>query len=234
MDLELFKNLEKNIDIAKETNLFSKVVENVVEKGAVYVIKALPIQENVQDILVDVTKVLKTKSFSKVVQTAVTSSIREGMEMLGTPISILKDVRKITNVAKKGGLKAALCTSLDITFEKYIKNNLLSDIIDDFKTNIKEFINSKEFDRKLNMNVEKVAVKQDAVKQIIKDWKESYEEFNIEKLDSNYAKLNELSLFINRDGSLKYDVNFINNAMKLIHNNENKLTPIQIEFCKTV
>ena len=204
MDLELFKNLEKNIDIAKETNLFSKVVENVVEKGAVYVIKALPIQENVQDILVDVTKVLKTKSFSKVVQTAVTSSIREGMEMLGTPISILKDVRKITNVAKKGGLKAALCTSLDITFEKYIKNNLLSDIIDDFKTNIKEFINSKEFDRKLNMNVEKVAVKQDAVKQIIRDWKESYEEFNIEKLDSNYAKLNELSLFINRDGSLKY------------------------------
>ena len=234
MDLELFKNIERNLDIAKETNLFAKVVENVVEKGAIYVVKSLPIQENIKDILVDVTGALKTRSFSSIVQTAVTSSVREGMEILGAPISILKDVRKVTTVAKKGGLRDALCSAIDITLDKYIKNNLLSDIIDDYKSNIKGFINSKEFDRKLNMGVEKVALKQDEAKQVIQDWKLSYENFNIEDLKNNFDKLNSLSLFTNKDGSLTTDINFINNVMKFVKEKQGKLTPVQLDFCKTV
>lgn len=125
MELELVKNKELEIDKYKEKQAFDKVVENVIDRGTDYILKAMPIQENIKDILIDVKKSLKSKDFSKIVQTAVTSSLREGLEIIGAPINIIKDLNKIKNIAFKGGLKQALCAGIDIVTNKYLKGNIL-------------------------------------------------------------------------------------------------------------
>ena len=232
MDLELVNNLTKSLDINKETKLFSKSVESIIEKGAVYVLKAMPIQENVRDILIDITKSLKTKKFSNIVQTAVTSSVREGLEFLETPISIIKDVKKVVDISKKGGLREALCSAIDITFNKYIKNNLLSDVIGEYRDDIKSFINSKEFDRQLSKATNLIEMKQQGIMGVIDNWKKCYEDSNINDLKLNFEKLKKSTKIINRVPDLKNEFNFINNVMEFVNNKQYKLTPIQLEFCK--
>lgn len=228
------KNISNTIDISKESKLFTKAVENVIEKGAGYIVRALPIQENVKDVLIDVTGVLKTRSFSKIVQTAVTSSIREGAEFLSTPLAVIKDIKKVTEMAKKGGLREGLCSAIDITFDKYIKNNLISDVIKNYKDEIKRFINSKEFDRQLTLNIEKIASKQDNIKTLIEDWKVNYRKLDISGLNNKIQELTKLNPYIAKMPHYKQEFKYIRNITDFVNSNKTQLTQKQLEFCKNL
>jgi hypothetical protein len=236
MELEILKSLNKNldIDVSKEKQAFDKVIVNVIDKGTDYILKAMPIQENIKDILIDVKKSFKTKDFVKIVQTAVTSSVREGLEILGTPINILKDINKIKDAAFKGGLRQALVAGIDIISNKYLKGNILGDTISKFMEDTKDFINSKRFTIKIDEDIRKVAMKQEKFKVLCSQWYKAYDKMDLTSLN-DIAK--EISLK-QKTSVMSNDVmkaaKIILNMTEFVNNKKDKLSLTQLDVCKSL
>ncbi len=234
MNLELVNDLIKDIDLSKETKTFGKIVTEVINRGSEYVIKAMPIQDNIKDVLIDVNKSLQTKDFGKIVHTAVTSSVREGIEFISAPIDIVKDISKITDVALKGGLREGLSAAVDIVLDKHIKNNLLADVISNYKEDIKNFINSKNFTNKLSGVIEKMQEKQNSIKSLFESWKENYENFDLNKINELFSEIKSKKNVISSSSFLKNEFKFINNVMEFVNNKQEKLSEFQLETCRII
>lgn len=234
MDIDILKDLAKNINLGKEAKEFGKVVEGVVLNGAQYVIKALPIQENVKDVLVDVAKVLKTKDFSKIVDTAITSSIKEGMEFLGIKSISKANVREVLDIAKKGGLRENLCATFDITFKPFIANNLFGDTISKFVDDVKTFLGGKSFDVAMNKAIDKIIAAKEKVKNVFNKWEEAYKNFNLKDVTEIFKSMSTFNKTINQDHLLTEQYNQIKNIMDFVKINQCKLTDTQYNFCKNI
>ena len=125
-EIEISSNkieLEKELDIEsnRNVNTFSNIVCSVVDKGVNYAIKVLPIGDGLKDVALDVKEALKTNDFKHIVKTAISSSIREGLEFVGMPFNVLKNINTMKDVALKGGLTKALSAGIDIVCNKYLK-----------------------------------------------------------------------------------------------------------------
>lgn len=236
MEVELTKNLSKSLDIdlSKEKQAFDKVVVNVIDKGTDYILKAMPIQENVKDILIDVKKSFKTKDFSKIVQTAVSSSVREGLELLGTPINMIKDVNKIKEAAFKGGLRQGLVAGIDIVSNKYLKGNILGDVVAKFLDETKNFINSKRFAMKIDDDIRKLIVKQDKFKVLCANWYKAYDQMDLPTLNDIAKQIStkQKTSIINSD--IMKAAKIILNMTEFVNNKKDKLSLAQLDICKSL
>jgi len=236
MELDIVKNINKNLDIdlAREKQAFDKIIVNVIDKGTDYILKAMPIQENLKDILLDVKKSFKTKDFTKIVQTAVTSSLREGLEIIGTPINIIKDVNKIKEAAFKGGLRQALVAGIDIFTDKYLKGNILGDVIAKFTEETKDFINSKRFAMKIDEDIRKVTLKQEKFKILCSEWYKAYDKMDLVSLN-NIAKeitTKQKTSLMNND--IMKATKIILNMTQFVNNKKDKLSLTQLDVCKSL
>jgi len=146
---ELTKELELDSGLKAIANELQTGVAKTVDKAANYVIKAMPIPDCAKDILIDVKDALKTKDIKEIFSTAVKSSIREGMEVLGFKTSTIKNVLNLSEAATKGGLAISLKNAIDLISEKFLKNNLAGNYISSFFEKLKEFIQSNKFVEKL-------------------------------------------------------------------------------------
>lgn len=233
------KDLVKDIDINKEIDpqlyknrqAFEEVIGNVVDKGGDYIIKALPINDGVKDILIDVKKAFKTKDFKEIIKTAVNSSIREGLEMLSIPKNVIKDITKIKDIALKGGLRQALSAGIDIVIDKYFKNNLFSNVIGEFVKKTKDFLFSNSFKEKITAGMDKILNKKKEFENLCKNWNDSYEKFDLDAI-------NEIAKQIEKKGKeVKFDIEsikdnkIIQNMTKLINVKKEKLSQIQLQIC---
>jgi len=236
MELDIVKNINKNLDIdlSKEKQAFDKIIVNVIDKGTDYILKAMPIQENLKDILLDVKKSFKTKDFATIVQTAVTSSLREGLEIIGTPINVIKDINKIKDAAFKGGLRQALAAGVDIFTDKYLKGNILGDVIVKFRDETKDFINSKRFAIKIDDDIRKVAVKQEKFRTLCSDWYKAYDKMDLVSLN-NIAKdisTKQKTSLMNTD--ITKAAKIILNMTQFVNNKKDKLSSTQLDVCKSL
>lgn len=233
-DLDVNLDLNSNLEIATQKSNFSKIVNDVIDKGTSYVIKALPVNKGVKNILLNVKEAFKTKDFKEIVKVAINSSIKEGLEMVGMPVSVIKDITKLKDIALKGGLKQALVAGIDITANKYLKNNLFADILKDFFDRTKQFLNSNEFLVKIDNGISKLKQKVDNFKKLCDNWNKSYQVFDL-------AKLNDLSERIKKYRYSKIlDYNDLNktkvipNITTLANTKKSKLSNTQLEVCETL
>lgn len=236
MEIDITKNIDKNmnLDFCREKGALEKVVINVIDKGTDYILKAMPIQENVKDILIDVKKSFKTKDFSKIVQTAVTSSVREGLEILGTPINVIKDINKVKDIAFKGGLRQALIASIDIVSNKYLKGNILGDVVDKFLGETKNFINSKRFSIKIDEDIKKAIDKQEKFKVLCSEWYKAYDKMDLESLNviAKEISIKQKTNVISND--IMKAAKIILNMTEFVNNKKDKLSLAQLDICKSL
>lgn len=233
-ELNLDKLNKIDLDISSTKNNFEKVINSVIEKGSDYVIKAMPINNSLKDILVDVKNAFKTKDFKQIMKTAINSSIREGLEIVGAPISVIKDVNKIKDIALQGGLKQAISAGIEIIEKKYIKNNIFSDVIKTFFDKTKDFINSNMFHIKINDGIKKIKEKLNSFKELSKKWYEFYDKFDLDNLNNVSKKLNEYKKVLSLDKQSLKENDIIQNMTELINNKKDKLSQIQLQMCKTL
>lgn len=241
-NLNQSNDLVKNIDIDKQVDpqlvknrqAFENVVSNVLDKGGDYVIKALPINDSVKDILIDVKKAFKTKDFKEIIKTAINSSIREGLEMLKIPKNVLSDITKIKDIALKGGLSQALSAGIDIVANKYLKNNLFANVIGDFVKKTKDFLFSNTFKLKIDAGISKILDKTKDFKKLCDNWYESYEKFDVESINTLAKKINrkEKEVVLNEENMKENST--IQNMTKLINTKKEKLSPIQLQICNSL
>ncbi len=242
IELANSKNLLKNIDIEKDIELsiernkssFLDIAGNVVDKGANYVIKAMPVNDHIKDILLDVKSAFKTKDFKEILKTALNSSIREGLEILGAPKNILKDINNIKNVSIKGGFREGISAAIDIVTKKYLKNNLGLTFITDFLDKTKSFIFSKDFTNKIGSGISKLFEKVQKYKDKCKEWFKSYDSFDIDSMNSISSYLNRNKNKAWLDKECQNQNSTIQNMMELINVKNEKLTPIQMQICSNL
>ncbi|MEG2348703.1 MAG: hypothetical protein RSB67_03545 [Clostridia bacterium] len=240
INLDLVKqnslNFDNKIDfeLNKSKDAFSDVVREVIDKGADYAIKAMPINDSLKDILIDVKKAFKTKDFKNIVKTAIGSSLREGMEILNIPRNVISDVNKIKDIAFKGGLSGALSAGIDIVTKKYLKNNIFAPTINRFLNSIKDFVFSKTFKEKLDRGISNIFDRISKYKDVCKQWYQAYDKFNIDEMNIIAKKLKYTANKVSSNMDCLTENNIIQNMTSLINTKKEKLSKIQLQICNNL
>ena len=186
------------------------------------------------NILVDVKKSLKTNDFKEIVNTAIGSSINEGLKVLQLPKNVIKDISNITKITLKGGLLEGINAGIDIIVNKYFKNNLFFNIIKEFKDKLKGFVGSSYFKLNIENGIDKIVKKTNKYKNVCNEWLEAYDKFDLEKINSLAKKLNlsKKDVILNEE-CIKQN-NIIQNITKLVNNKKGKLSNIQLQICNNL
>ena len=166
--------------------------------------------------------------------TALTSSIKEGLEIAGVPEKNISEINKMVEAAFKGGLSNCINIGIDIvsTTKKY--GNIFYNYIDDFFGDLKSFISSTEFKKKIDLNVEKCMNKVDDFKELCNDWYDAYDNFDLRQIKEIANKLNKLKYKVNFNNDCINENNIIQNITELVNVRKQKLTKTQYDICSSL
>ncbi|MBR5227414.1 MAG: hypothetical protein IKV94_02110 [Clostridia bacterium] len=231
---EISLELNGNSRIATMTEQLSTGVGKAVDKAASYIIKSLPIPDCAKDILVDVKDALKTKDIKSIFSTAVKSSVREGLELLGLNKKSIKDIMNLKDIAAKGGLIFKIKNSIQIVANNFLKNNLTDNYVFKFFSSLKEFVQSGKFMDKLNGVLRKMLEKKDKFLEQIKKWYTSYENLDFESMTNIAQKLKRQNDVLELYPDCAKENSVIQNVTKMANNKNDKLSEIQLQLCNTL
>jgi len=223
---------DKRIGILKDD--LSDVAMNALDKAANYVIKAMPIPDAMKDILKDIKLAIKTKDLKGIISTAVNSSVREGLEILGVSKSTIKNLKDLSNLANKGGFITLLKNGVDIVSKSFLKNNLVGDYVYKFFDELKQYILSRDFMKKLNSLVEKLSQKKDEFLNKCEEWYKSYKIMDVQNINLIAEELNNDKYAINRYEECKKENNIIQNMTAMVNNKNGLLSVEQQRLCEVI
>lgn len=223
-------DLEKNIEsMKKETGT---VISNLVDRFASYAIKSMPVADGVKDILIDVKNVFKKKDFKNLISTVISSSLREGLEALGTPIKIIKDINKLGEIIKKGGLINGVVASIEIVANKYMKNNILGEYVETFFEKVKDGVKSRDFITKLDGHLAKTEIKKTNFKELCDAWYDAYNKMDNNEINKIANAIATNKVLKGANAKIKSENRIIQNMTKLINNKNEKLSHEQLQLCQ--
>lgn len=234
IELENNINNENKIEIENNISEFSKIVGNVVLSAGKYVMKSLNLDNNNKIYVQELVDELRRKDFKQVVKTALNASINDGIEVSKIGKEKLVDINTLKNVSLKGGLNVLLSAGVDIVMNKFLKNNLLGNIMKKFVVDLKNFIMNKEFDRKIENFVDKLKTKVTKFNELCTQWYKSYENLDISKINEVEEKIKNYSSKVSDNANCVNEANIISNMTKLVNTTQKKLTDFQMQLCQTI
>lgn len=219
-----------NIEIEKNKEEVMNIIGKIVDKGGNYVIKSMPINNHIKEVLLEVKKVINEKDFMQILKTAISSSINEGMQILGIKERDIGQIDKFVDTAFKGGLTNAINLAIEIaaTGKKY--GNIFYNYIDDFFSKLKSFVGSKDFKKKVYNNIERCLDKVDNFKELCNDWYDAYDSFNMDEIKDIAGKLNKLKSKVSFNNDCINENTIIQNMTELVNRRKKKLSPIQYDI----
>ena len=234
--ISLNKDIDEKLSFQEERNRneYSNTVAKVVDNSIGYIIKALPVNENIKQIALDVKDAFKTGDFKEIVKIAVKSSIKEGLEILNLPKNVISDIIKISKIAFSGGLSSALSAGIDIISKKYLKNNIFSSVLFKITNEMKNYVFSKDFKIKIDNNINKLLEKNNKFNDLCQKWYESYEKFDLFNMNSLCKSIKNMQKHIVNDKDCKVQSDIIENMTNLINTKNSKLSPIQMQICNNI
>ena len=234
--ISLNKDIDEKLSFQEERNRneYSNTVAKVVDNSIGYIIKALPVNENIKQIALDVKDAFKTGDFKEIVKTAVKSSIKEGLEILNLPKNVISDITKISKIAFSGGLSSALSAGIDIISKKYLKNNIFSSVLFKITNEMKNYVFSKDFKIKIDNNINKLLEKNNKFNDLCQKWYESYEKFDLFNMNSLCKSIKNMQKHIVNDKDCKVQSDIIENMTNLINTKNSKLSPIQKQIYNNI
>ena len=207
----------KDVEIERNSKEVRSIIKNIVDKGANYVIKSMPVNEHIKNILKDVKKVIK-----------------EGIEILNIPEENITEIDNFIDTAFKGGLPNAINLGLEIVGASKKYGNIFYNYIEDFFTTLKNFICSDEFKKKVYGNVNKCLDKVDQFKDLCTDWYIAYDNFNLDNLKDIANKLNKLKPQVDFNSECVNENNVIQNMTQFADRRKGKLTKFQYDICRNL
>lgn len=215
-------------------NDLSNAAEKAIDNASKYIIKAMPVPDAVKDILIDVKDSLKTKDIKQVVSTAVKSTVREGLELMGLSTSSINSLMELKNVASKGGLITSLKNGIEIVAKNYLKNNIVGDFMYDFFDKLKNYIMNKEFGKSLTNIINKLEEKKEKFLKKCEEWYNAYKNMNMEKLNIVATELNSNNYVLSRYTDCVKENNIIQNMTAMVNNKNNLLTENEKRLCQVI
>ena len=119
-------------EIEKNKEKLKEILLKIINKGSNYVIRGMPINNHIKEILINTKEALKEEDFNNVIKIAITSSIKEGLEILGKDSKELNGIENITDIAFNGGLVKSLNLGVDMVENMKKYGNLFYNYIEDF------------------------------------------------------------------------------------------------------
>ncbi len=223
-----------NEEIEKNKEEVINIISNILDKGSNYVIKSMPINSHIKEILIDVKKVIKDKEFSQILKVAVSSSIKEGMEISKVSEKNIKEIGKIVDTAFNGGLTNAINLGIDVISVAKKYGNIFGNYIEDFFSNLKNFVSSTEFKKKVYNSINKCIDKVDNFKELCNDWYDAYDNFNLKDIGDIAGKLNKMKTKVQFDTNCINENTIIQNMTELVNRRKKKLTPFQLDICSNL
>lgn len=220
-----------NEEIEKNKEEVVNIVNNILDKGANYVIKSMPINAHIREVLIDVKKVIKEKEFSQILKVALSSSLKEGMDFLGISESNLKEIGQVVDTAFKGGLTKAINIGIDIVGNAKKYGNIFYNYIGELFDKLKSFVQSLEFKKKIYACIEKCLDKVDTFKELCNDWYDAYDSFNLKDIGEIAGKLNKLKNKVSFHTDCVNENSIIQNITELVSRRKQKLTKTQLDIC---
>lgn len=236
MELNVENVIEKenNLSIEKEKGEFEKIISNVIDKTSNYIIKMLPVQQNVRDVILDVKEAIKTKDMKTIVKTAINSSLREAVEFIGIDPKKVQNIIKVKDALFKGGVREALCAGIDIAYSKHIKNNILGEDLQKFVDKLKENINGKEFTKNINEKVQEIDNLRQGVDMLCKKWYDAYGDLDLDSMNKLNKDIEIASSNVTITEDQKKNISIIDNMTRFVNNKQEKLNENEVNLCRNI
>ncbi len=231
---EIARELNSNVKIQVMSKELESGVGKTLDKIANYIIKSLPIPDCAKDILKDVKDALKTKDIKNVISTAVKSSIREGLELIGIKKDSVNDVFKLKDIAVKGGLSYNIKNCIDLVAKNFLKNNLTDEHLSTFFYELEKYIQSNEFVKKLDQMLSKSLKKKEIFLNQVSQWYKCYEKMEVEKMSNIAGKLKRKKELMIQYPECEKENGIIQNITAMLGNKPQKLSEIQLQLCSTL
>lgn len=231
---QISRNLNSDLKLGVMTKELEVGVSKTLDKVANYIIKALPIPDCAKDILKDVKDALKTKDVKTILGTAIKSSIREGLELLGVSNKTIENVFKLKDVALKGGLSYNIKNSIAIASKDFLNNNLSSEYVQSFFYQLEKFIQSNKFIDKLEEVLKKSLKRKETFLEKVNEWYKCYENLDFDKMTNivNNLKRKKDLLILYPECEKQYGI--IKNITSMANSKKEKLSKMQLQLCSTL
>lgn len=220
--------------IEKNKKEITQIIENTIDKGANYIIRSMPVNKHIKEILINTKQALKEESLTGVIKVALVSSINEAKGFLNEKGNDLNNIEEMVNLAFDGGVTSSINVGIDMIENTKKYGNLFYNYIEDFFVKLKGFVTSKEFKSKVYLGVSKCMNKVDNFKQICSDWYDAYDDFNIDSIKEIATKLNKMKGKVSFDSNCINENSIIQNVTELVSRNKKKLTSTQFAICAEV
>lgn len=223
------KNNKQEIKNNKEE--IKNILIKTIDKGGNYIIKSMPVNKHIKDILTDVKRCITEGDFKDIISTAIESSINEGKEILGLSDRDLKHINNMIKTAFKGGLTKNI--NLGVSTIENIKKygNLFYNYIEDFFDTLKAYIASPGFEERVNISITKCLNKVDEFKKICSTWYSAYDKFDLKNISAIADKLDKMKNKVDFNDNCVSENTIIQNVTELVRQNKKKLTKNQFDIC---
>lgn len=220
--------------IEKNKDEIVTIVNNVLDKGANYVIKSMPISAHIKEILLDTKNVIKDKEFTQILKVGLTSSLKDGMENLGIKEDRISEINEMLETAFKGGFTNAINMGIDIVGKAKKYGHIFYNYIEEFFNKLKNFVQSIDFKNKIYSCVDRCLDKVDSFKELCNDWYDAYDKFDLKDIESIAGKLNKLKGRVSFDSACVNENSIIQNMTRLVGRRKQKLTKTQLDICNNL
>lgn len=218
-------------DLKKNKQEMKNILIKTIDKGGNYIIKSMPVNKHIKDILSDVKSCITKGEFEDIVETAIESSLKEGKEILGLTDKDIKHINKMVSTAFKGGLTKNINIGVSAIENVKKYGNLFYNYIEDFFESLKGYISSTGFEERVQTSVTKCLNKVDEFKQICSNWYSAYDKFDLNDLSSLADKLNKMKKKVDFNDKCVSENTIIQNVTELVRQNNKKLTKNQFDIC---
>lgn len=208
--------------------------ERALEKTMNYIIKSMPVPDAIKDILKSVKETIKSKELKQVIGAAVNSSVREGLEIAGVSKSNINTLKDMKGFALKGGLLMLIKGGIQVIERKYLKSNIVSDAVYKFFDKINDYVLSKEFIKKIDSIVNKLAEKKTEYLNKCENWYESYRKMDIKNLNKLSEELDSNRYITSRYEDCDRENRIIQNMTKMINSKKGILSLEQQKLCEVM
>ena len=231
---ELAIDLGENSKMETLKQDLTGAVEKTVDHAAKYVIKAMPLPDAVKDVLMDIKEAIKTKDIKEVITTAIKSTVREGLEMLGLSKKSINSLTELKDIAKKGGLVTTIKNGIEIVESNYLKNNIVGDYVYKFFDKLKNYVMNNEFMKYLNNIIDKLEKKKKEFLAKCEEWYNAYKNKDLDKINGIAEKLNDNKYVLSRYNDCVKENNVIQNITAMVNSKKDILTANQRRLCEVV
>ena len=218
-------------EVKRNKEELKNILIKTIDKGGNYIIKAMPVNKHIKDILSDVKECITDGEFKDIVSTAIESSLKEGKEILGLTDRELKYINKMINTAFAGGLTKNI--NIGVAAIENVKKygNLFYNYIEDFFESLKSYIASTGFEERVNTAVSRCLNKVDEFKKICTNWYNAYDKFDLNNISSIADKLDKMKNKVEFNDKCVSENTIIQNVTELVRQNKKKLTKNQFDIC---